>query len=155
MFHPGPLMRSLWWPCQTFPGLPNETPTLLRLRSRPAPSRRHGRGGRRRLDGFAMCTSLLLMREGQERLLPHFLPHHSPRPGGVNKEPFDRRAIKKALLNNEGTDHSISQKEPPLMPYKKKNTNFVSACYISYFQPFSHQFQTPECSRRKSLCPLD
>lgn len=81
-----------------------------------AARRRHGvgrGGGRRWLDGFAMCTSLLLMREGQERPLPHFLPHHFPRPGGVNKEPFDRRAIKKAPLNNEGTDHSISQKEPP------------------------------------------
>lgn len=118
-----------------------------------AARRRHGvgRGGRRWLDGLAMCTSLLLMRGGQERPLPHFLPHHFPRPGGVNKEPFDRRAIKKAPLNNEGTDHSISQKEPPpptppdplpthtlhLLPQKKKKRTPI-LCPLATFRTFSH-----------------
>lgn len=135
--------------------------------AREAARRRHGvgrGGGRRWLDGFAMCTSLLLMREGQERPLPHFLPHHFPRPGGVNKEPFDRRAIKKTPLNNEGTDHSISQKESPPLPHTHTHPTSCQKikrrtpiwCPLATFRTFSH-FPTNfrlQSAAAENLCVL-
>lgn len=98
-----------------------------------------------------MCTSLLLMRWGQELLL-HLLPHDSRCLGGIEQETSDRSAIKKAPQTMKGQIIGLVE----VQPGKKPGTNFVSASKthcISFFLPSLTDISLCGAAS-ENLCPL-